>query len=387
MTPERLKEQMLAEDLHLVENLIVNKEQRIPDVAYFDRGRLDPASDARALIVHGEEYHTSFWGHVALLGLRDHFVMPNYAGYPNTAAASLYPNNVVIADDARAQGGVVGYVHLYDTPPDPTAPSRLSHEFPVGVALGKVDYFEAVGFDENHLATQEVWYRLLNLGFRVAAAGGTDAMSNYASLHGPVGMARTYARTESGRLHHDEWLAALKAGRTFATNGPVLGLEIDGKQISDEIELSEAAPLTARVWMRSIVPVDHLQIVGRGVVVAEIPMSEDRRSADRVVELDIEESGWFVLRAFTQGARTPVLDNQVSATTSPIYVTVAGAPPRSRQDAEFFLAWIDRMEKAAQGHPGYNSPREWEEIRASLAAARQVFRERAEVGGASGRRR
>jgi Tol biopolymer transport system component len=402
MTPERLVEQMLAEDLHVVENLIVNKEQRIPDIAYFDRGRLDPGSTERALIVHAEEYHTSFWGHTALLGLRDHFVMPNYAGYPNTAAASLYPNNVVIADDARAQGALVGYVHLYDTPPDPSAPGRLSHEFPVGVALGKVDYFEAVGFDENHLGTQEVWYRLLNLGFRIPAAGGTDAMSNYASLHGPVGMARTFARTASGRLDHDEWLAALRAGRTFATNGPLLGFAIEGKEIGEDIELEGAGTVRARVWMRSIVPVDHLQIVsrrggasrGRGdggaaaersdpaAVLAEIPLSDDRRSADAEVPIEVTDSGWYLLRAFTRGARFPVLDNQVSATTSPIYVTVAGEPIRSAEDSRFFLAWIDEMEAAAKDHPGYNDAREWEEIRATLEAARRVMGERS--GGSAG---
>jgi hypothetical protein len=373
-TPERLREQMHAEDLHLVENLIVNKEQRIPDIAYFDRGRADPASDERALIAHGEEYHTSFWGHTALLGLRDHFVLPNYAGYPNTAAASLYPHNSVIADDAHTQGGVVGYVHLYDVPPDPSAPGRLSHAFPVDVALGKVDYFEAVGFDESHLTTQHIWYRLLDLGFRIPAAGGTDAMANHASLHGPVGMSRTYAA--SGRLDHGAWLAALRAGKTFATNGPLLELSIDGKGLGDILVLDAPARLTARAAMRSIVAVDHLELVGNGEVVAEIPLTEDRRRGEATVELEVNESGWYVLRAFTDGARYPILDNQVSATTSPIYVTVAGAPLRSRTDAEFFLKWIDKMEQASKGHPGYNSPREWEEIRTTLDAARVVFRER-----------
>src|SRR5204863_208539 len=38
-TPEHLAFQSRAEDLHVVENLIVNKEQRIPDIAYF---RTDP---------------------------------------------------------------------------------------------------------------------------------------------------------------------------------------------------------------------------------------------------------------------------------------------------------------------------------------------------------
>jgi len=373
-TPARLREQMLAEDLHLVESLLVNKEQRLPDIAYFDQGRPDPASDARALIVHGEEYHTSFWGHTALLGLKDHFVMPNYAGYVNTAAASLYPHNAAIADEARGQGALVGYVHLYDTPPDPKAAGRLSHEFPVDVALGKVDYFEAVGFDESHLTTQGVWYRLLNLGFRVPAAGGTDAMANYTSLHGPVGMSRTYAR--SGVLDHDRWLAALKAGRTFATNGPLLEFTLGGKEIGDEIALAKSGTLEAKVRMRSIVPVDRLQVVGNGEVVAEVPLSADRTAAEATLKLPAKRSGWYVLRAYTEQGRHPVLDFHVSATTSPIYVSVKGAPPRSKADADFFLAWVDKLEEASKDHPDYNSPAEREAILASLAEARRVFRER-----------
>ncbi len=373
-TPERLRAQMQAEDLNVVESLLVNKEQRIPDIAYFDEGRVDPASDARALIVHGEEYHTSFWGHTALLGLLDHFVMPNYAGYVNTAAASLYPHNVAIADDAHAQGALVGYVHLYDTPPDPKGAGRLSHEFPVDVALGKVDYFEAVGFDESHLTTQSVWYRLLNLGFRVPAAGGTDAMANYASLHGPVGLCRTYAK--SGTLDHGKWLAALKAGRTLATNGPLLELSVGGKEAGDEIVLAKPGPLEAKVRLRSIVPVEHVQLVGNGEVVAEIPMSAERTSADATVKLAVKKSGWYVLRAFTEQGRHPILDFHVSGTTSPIYVTVAGKPPRSKVDAEFFLAWIDKMEAASKDHPDYNAPAEREAILRSLDEARAVFRER-----------
>ncbi len=73
--PTRLAFQARAEDLDVVENLIVNKEGRVPDVAWF-RGGPDPASSAGTLIMHGEEFHTSFWGHVGLLGLRDHLLLP-----------------------------------------------------------------------------------------------------------------------------------------------------------------------------------------------------------------------------------------------------------------------------------------------------------------------
>jgi TolB protein len=91
---------------------------------------------------------------------------------------------------------------------------------------------EILGFSD-HRTTAAVWYRLLNLGFRIPAAGGTDAMANFASLRGPVGMNRVYARVPEGPLSEPAWLDALKAGRSFATNGPLLGLELGGAKIGD----------------------------------------------------------------------------------------------------------------------------------------------------------
>src|SRR2546427_583782 len=59
-TPAHLAFQARAEDLHVVEALVVNKEQRIPDIAYFRTGP-DPVSTSRFLLMHGQEYHTSYW--------------------------------------------------------------------------------------------------------------------------------------------------------------------------------------------------------------------------------------------------------------------------------------------------------------------------------------
>ena len=115
-------------------------------------------------------------------------------------------------DQAHAQGGLSGYVHPFDPPaPDPTSPDPLTYSLPVDVALGKVDYLEVMGFSD-HLATAGVWYRLLNAGFRIPAGAGTDAMTNFASLRGPVGMNRVFVRSGPA-LQYRSWLAALKAGR------------------------------------------------------------------------------------------------------------------------------------------------------------------------------
>ncbi len=372
-TPAHLVLQAQAENLGWVNSLIVNKEQRFPDIAYNGHG-IDAASQPDALVLHGQEYHTSYWGHLGLLGIES-VILPGYAGYPNTAASSLYPMNADVADLAHARGAVVGYVHPFDDEPKPlSAPEEpLTNELPVDVALGKVDYMEILGFSE-HRTTAAVWYRLLNLGFRLPAAAGTDAMANFASLRGPVGMNRVYARVPEGPLNPRVWLDSLKAGHTLATNGPLLGLQIGGAEVGDE--LTYAQPQTRvrfKVTLESIVAVDHLELVCNGRVVRSFVKHAPLDHISVEGSIPMAASGWCVLRASSDGGRYPVLDNYVYATTSPIYVTVAGAAPRSVQDAQFFEAWIERAAATTAAYPDWNNDDEKTHVLDRLRQAKAVF--------------
>ena len=374
--PARLAFQARAEDLHVVENLIVNKEGRIPDIGYFRPGP-DPVSDSTTLVLHGQEYHTSFWGHVGLLGLREHLLLPGYTAYAGTAVATLQPSNTAVIDRARAQGALAGYVHPYDLYPDPADTTRaLTHALPVDAALGKVDYYEALGFVDDPMATARVWYQLLNCGFRLPAGAGTDAMANFASLRGPVGMNRVYVRS-GGPLEHRRWLAALAAGQSFATNGPLLELTVEGRGLGEEIRLGDGGgDVTVRIRLRSNVPVDHLELVRNGAVVHAVPLAGDRTEAEATVRIPVDRSGWLLLRARSDRARYPVLDLYPYATTSPIYLTVGGRPARSRVDAAYFLAWIDRMRQAVEAHRTWNTEDEKRDILKTLARARSEFERR-----------
>ena len=87
----------------------------------------------------------------------------------------------------------------------------------------------------------------------------------------------------------------------------------------------------------------------------------------------LTDSGWCVARASTAAGRYPVLDTYVYATTSPIYVTVAGHRPRSPQDARYFAAWIDRMTETTSAYPDWNNPDEKRRVLDRLAQAKAVF--------------
>ena len=103
--------------------------------------------------------------------------------------------------------------------PDPVKDASLTHELPVDLALGKVDYIEVLGFAE-HKSTANVWYRLLNCGFHLPTAAGTDAMANFASLRGPVGLNRVYAKVPAGSAQH--WKSGWIRSSTDALSPPTV---------------------------------------------------------------------------------------------------------------------------------------------------------------------
>ena len=368
-TPDTLAAQARAEDLDVVYNLIVNKEERVPDITY--RPGLDPVSGDGVQIIHSQEYHTSYWGHLGLLGLTDHVLTPGFSAYQNSPLASPYPDNGAVADLAHAQGALVGYVHPFDTVPDPAKDKSLTNELPADVANGKVDYIEIVGFSD-HKSTAAVWYKLLNLGYRLPTGAGTDAMTNYASLRGPVGMNRVFLDT-GGDMHPAALLAALKAGRTFASNGPLLGLEVDGKHPGDTVSGAGPGKLKYRIAFRSPVAVDHLELVQNGKVVKAFALTGDRRKLDAAGELSVGTAGWLLLRAWNDGSDPEVLDIYPYATTSPVYVDLPGGLPPDPADAAYFAAWLDRVIADAGRRADYRTAREREATIAYLRQARDHF--------------
>ena len=363
-----------AEGLEVVNELVVNKEQRFPDIE-FEQTDWIRLPDPHLSLVRGQEFHTSYWGHRGLLNLKNHLLLPGYAGYPNTAAASLYPMNADVYDMAHAQGALVGAVHPFDEVPDPLAKpaQRITDELPVDVALGKLDYMEIVGFSD-HKSTAAVWYKLLNLGFKLPAGGGTDATTNYAApIRGQVGLDRVYIWIPDWPVTTELWKDGLLKGRTFATNGPLIDFTLGGEMIGGELEFDaqQAVPFTAK--LRSIVPVDHLEVVCNGKVVQNLKLEGDRESADVSGTIPLQQSGWCLLRAWSDKAQYPVMDNYGYATTSPVYVTIGGKRAYSKEDADYFKAWIDRTIEITDAHPDWNSLEEKQSVMNKLREGRAVY--------------
>jgi TolB protein len=374
-TPENLLFMAAGEDLDVVGEKIANKDNRIFDHQYYngayDKGRSTP----ERILAWGEEYRPPFYGHINLINLTEHLISPFTTGYEGTAIESLYPSNTDIFRMAHEQGALGGYVHPYAR--DPVAAGyAVARGFPVDLALGVLDYLEVMTSATNARFTSEVWHRALNCGFKITASGGEDSISNLQRTP-VVGAARMYAYL-GGKLEWSRWIDAIRKGRTFVTNGPLVQLEINGEIPGSEIHLpAEGGSIEIAARLDTAFPVEKLELISNGRVVEDIPVREGGRAGTLRKRIDVNTSGWYTLRATTEKPVLPIDDTHLHAETSPIYVYCGDKPIRSQQDAEYFIRWIDDITQQAREHPGWRSDRERDHVLGQFAEARKVFEQRA----------
>lgn len=294
--------------------------------------------DGRQAVVLGTENRQNVLGHVGLLGARRPVLPLSTGGAPEGRIGS--PLTELIADWAdrcHASGGLVVAAHF----PLPYA------EIATDIVTGRIDAIElqcfAPGLDNPSILE---WYRFLNCGFRLPVTGGTDKMS----AEVPVGAVRTYARIDPGvPPTFDAWAAAVRAGRTFATSGPVIELEVDGHAIGDIVELPPSGGrLEVRARVRAAQSVIRaLEIVVNGEVVAT---SEPATATDDLtlsVPIDVRSGSWIAARSRSNHEIHSAFATSMAAHTSPIYVEVPDRPLVSPRDASAIghiidgtLAWV-----------------------------------------------
>lgn len=238
---------------------------------------------------------------------------------------------------------------------------RLTAEHPQGEELaawllGKIDAFEIshLGDPESHSLAD--WYRLLACGLRLPLMGASGKNSNTMAL----GSVRTYARLEPQQeWSYGAWIEAVRAGRTFITEGPLLSLTVNGRDPGAELSLPDEKQ-TARVavGVQSVTPFDSVEVLYNGEVVAT-------GAAALEVELPLKASGWLAARCRSGAA--------VRAHTSPIYVRIEGRPPRANADTlaplfaalERTLAWVRTEARCDE--------RQREQLAETLQAAQHVL--------------
>ncbi len=370
-----------AEDQDIVNEQIANKDNRVLDHQFFlPGGGPHPISQPDRLLVVGQEYRPPFYGHVFMLGLRNHLISPFVTGYEGTAIESLYPSNTDMLRKAKAQGATVGYVHPYGGDGDPLEGNLGGAKgFMVDAALGTTDALE---WSTANRASFYPLYAAWNNGLRVTATGGEDSISDLQRSK-LVGSIRTYVCTVDGGLTAEGWYAGLRAGRAFVSNGPLVELSVNGEIPGGDIQLAAPAAVEVNASIQSIVPLQRLLLMVNGEVVDELTPSGDRRQLVYRADVEVSRSAW--LHLIVEGdpqERFPLDAGYAQAFTNPVWISVENQPVRNRSAAEYGIRWIDKLEALARAWPGWRSDAEMQHVFGQFEEARQVYRRLSEEAGA-----
>jgi hypothetical protein len=178
------------------------------------------------------------------------------------------------------------------------------------LTLGTIDGVESDA--ENVRNLRQLW----NAGLRFALVAGSGKDSNRSAL----GRWRTYAKIGWGEtLDYKRWIEAVRAGRTFISNGPLLWFTVEGQEAGGTVKAAKDQEwVKVRARAASLEPLASLQIVQQGAVVAEAAAKASSREVVLEAEVSGRESGW--LQACCTGAKDG------AALTSPVYLEKEGAP-------------------------------------------------------------
>ena len=329
------------------------------------------------IVYVGQENRQHFLGHMSLWGLKGP-VMPWCTDGPGEAelGGSMETTLSHWADEAHAQGGYVISPHF---PVTNGEPATL-------IATGRLDAVEMLrrtSFNQNE------YYRYLNCGYRLPLVGGSDKMSSDV----PVGFFRTYARLQDGEeFTYETWCENVARGRTFLSGGPIISLSVDGRQVGDTLELSGPGTVEVEAWAESTLPIDVLEIVQAGRVVASAESSKGTRRLEIRERLRIDGHTWLAARAGGGGFLRPHEEMRlrgVFAHTSPVYVACGGEWQMfDSETAQYMLTMIEGAlayvnESSTQAVPGSLTHRHGEAdhmayLRRPFQEAEQAVRRRLE---------
>jgi len=351
-----------AEGVNVVNLLASQWGEMFSNVSDFDGrttlGAKDFGGDGEFLVRVGTENRMQVLGHISLLGYSGAMIHPLCSGGPSESAIgdALDLSMAEWAERCIKQNGLVVLPHA----PNPQA------ERAADIVLGLVHAIEMMTFNPFNAQITPYglldWYRYLNLGYQIPVVGGSDKMSA-SSLLGGI---RTYAHLGEREFTYENWMAAVKAGNTFVTVGPLLELEVEGLSPGGRLELPAGGGTLDLSWRVASValPIEKVEVVVGGFAVEAQSVAGALASGSCAVS--VNESTWIALRVRGSHGGRP---GEIAAHSSCVQVRVAGARPFKREDAIAVLEQIEGAIAYVDTLAPRPAARQYKKIRAAIEAA------------------
>lgn len=164
----------------------------------------------------------------------------------------------------------------------------------------------------------------------------------------------------------------MAAGRAFVTSGPIMTLDVSGKGMGQELEVTRGERLTVRATAESLFAMDALEIVHNGRIVHRTDASGERKSVAAEIEIPAAGSGWIAARVLGP-PQHGAMDSYLFAHTNPVFVIADGGPIRSPDDAAFFVRWIDQVLDELRAMDRWDDPAQKAEVLATFEEGRRLY--------------
>jgi len=338
LSPDTARLEGSAEGVNVVNLLASQWGELFTNIGDYDgkttAGSAENGKDGEYLVRVGTENRQHILGHISLLGYEGDMILPLTSGGPDESRVgdSVDVSLSMWAEQCRRQNGIVVLPHF----PQPRAEAAAT------IVQGLADAVEMTSWGNlfggiNPYALSD-WYRYLNCGFQVPAAGGTDKMS----ANTPVGALRTYALIKDKPFTYDAWKESVTKGITFVTCGPLIEFFVNGCEPGSRIQLGKDGGTLDVTWRVSSLttPVTKVQVIFKGLVVEMSSLDPDKVDNYGSCSVSVRESGWIALRVF---GKYPDHGEIVAAHTSAVMAEVDGKPPYDHMDA---MSILDQIEGA-----------------------------------------
>jgi hypothetical protein len=219
------------------------------------------------------------------------------------------PGSLVHLNHPRS--GTLGYFNNYHLDPEKAAfaDALFDLDFEVMEALN------GAKFDRDNRRAIEDWFHLLNRGYPIRIVATSDA---HGIEGGETGYARTYVlmvEPVAGAVDEKALVAALKKGRAFVSNGPVVTVRANGQAtFGDTVKTKKgrvdlAIAVTGAPWL----DVSEVRLIVNGERRPPLPIKgADGRTVkfrDRV-KVDVPGDGWIAVEVLGGRSLYPLIQQR-----------------------------------------------------------------------------
>lgn len=177
----------------------------------------------------------------------------------------------------------------------------------------------------------------------------------------------------SPRFEYEDWLQALRDGRTFITNGAALSITVNGQEPGAKLKVERGTRVEVEIEWKSHYPVGRVDLVHNGRAIKTHESRAGGREGVLDAEVVVESDGWLAARLGSNARDS--FAQALWAHTSPVYLDTGGTPaPERARDASWLVDRIDESLSWISSGAKFYTDAQRREVLDLFAQGRDVYK-------------